>query len=149
MSDCDKVPKTTLHEALLNVQMKLQQSHPGFQTLHTLPIHYYKFGQVLVASKGNALYLTLKIPISFNPVLIDMFSIESFVVPINQPTRYTHFIFSHPYLAFTYFRQYYATFSQADYDNCEGCTHPHCPVISPLVLTSQVSCLSVMCAYGL
>ncbi|OOY38897.1 hypothetical protein BOV90_12200, partial [Solemya velum gill symbiont] len=117
------ITKATLVDTLKEIQHILDTRYNKFFLTHMNPEWYYRHCNFHYARDDNALYITLKFPLSTNTKPLHIYEIITLPFPISANSQHASQLLDLPrYLAITDHQQYYTYLSQDERSKCNS--HP-------------------------
>ena len=121
------IPPSLLSSCFDNIKSHLMSSHPLFHLIHTDVKYYYGSNIFIFMRHSGSLYNTLKLPISSQKHLFNVYQVTTFPIPLNHSSSYTTQLLKfNPYVIISKDVRYIAELSQTMYEQCDGQRIKHC-----------------------
>ena len=135
------IPLEILTSTLTDIQSILSKKYSGFVVAMNYASEMYHHSNFLYTRNNSVLYLTLKVPIVYSDVSLDLFKIISKPVPINETSKHATQLLDLPdYFAITQNQQFFVHMTQSQVDTCVGSKHIYCHLNLPLQPVLQDAC---------
>lgn len=139
------LPPEAIKEILNKTQMIISERYPTFQLAYSDPSHYYAIPHFAFARLGRHIYVTLQFPLTTAAAPGQLYSVETFPIPINQSSDHaTQLLDQPPYIFLTSDQSEYTCLTHQQLSRCRGSNPKYCPFSVPLTSQSKQSCLSAL-----
>ena len=136
------IPVNNMEQAVKGIKSILHNKYPGFHLNIPHPVDAYKTNKFVYTRNGSKLYIAVKFQMSPFQRPLSLYKILSYPVPINSTSNHATQLLNVPeYFAVTENKQYYATFSSAEFIACSKSFHWSCKFNKVLSPATHESCI--------
>ena len=131
-----------IQQVLTEIKSQLPSS---FRLTHESPVYYYHIPDVTYSRHGQYLYIKIKIPLTTDADLFDVYKIYSLPIPINhESAQFSKIVTKKPYLAISKNKRFFSTLTQDELNRCAGNTFKRCDNIIQVNQNSTPNCMMAL-----